>query len=129
MLKFIFAFVFLAATSSAHAQSIAPSDWVNQRGSVMHVDLWSSYDKTISGNYTNNAPGYPHCAGVPYRLWGVSDGEHVSFTVRWSGFLVEDCHSTTVWVGRIRGNRLETTWVLTTDSGVTIKGADYFIRR
>lgn len=130
MLRILFAFAFLALTSQANAQALAPSDWVNQRGSVMHLDFWSSYDKVVRGNYINNAPGYPHCAGPPgYAFWGLSDGQNITFTVRWSGIFVEDCHSTTVWTGRVHGRQLSTTWVLTTDSGNVITGSDYFTRK
>jgi hypothetical protein len=129
MLRILVGIASFGLASSASAQSIAPSDWANQRGSLMHLEYWSSYDKKVDGNYVNNAPGYPHCAGVPYHLWGLSDGINITFTVRWSGLFVEDCHSTTVWTGRIKGNRLNTTWTLTTDGGQTITGTDSFTRR
>lgn len=128
MSRLLLAFILFAFSASAQAQ-VAPSDWVNQRGSTMRLDYWDPFTKSVAGHYVNNAPGYPHCAGKPYRLWGLSDGRNITFSVRWSGFLLEDCRSTTVWTGRIVGNRLPTVWVLTRDNGEVYRGSDTFTRR
>jgi Avidin family len=129
MYRLIFAFALFAFTSSANAQSLAPSQWVNQRTSVMQLNYWDPFSKVLNGTYVNNAPGFPHCAHAPYHLWGTSDGDSITFTVHWAGPSLEDCHTTTVWSGHIHGRYIDALWILTSDSGqVVATGIDYFTR-
>jgi hypothetical protein len=129
MHRLIFAFALFAFTSSAHAQSLAPSQWVNQRTSVMQLKFWDPFSKFLNGTYVNNAPGFPHCAHKAYYLWGTSDGNSITFTVHWAGPSLEDCRTTTVWTGHLHGRRIDAPWVITSDSGqVVATGIDYFTR-
>ncbi|HTS40413.1 MAG TPA: avidin/streptavidin family protein [Xanthobacteraceae bacterium] len=130
MTRLIAILTFLFLAPAAFAQGLpAPSDWKNQRGSIMHVDFWNPITQQFFGSYTNNAPNYPHCNGKPYRMWGQSDGRKITFTVIWSGLFLEDCQSTTVWTGSVRGNRINTRWVLTRTNGQVYKGQDSFTRQ
>jgi hypothetical protein len=81
------------------------------------------------GNYTNNAPGYPHCAGVPYPLWGESDGKKIAFTVQWSAPFLEDCGSVTTWTGTIKGNVIRAKFVVTRTGKKPVTGKVKFVRQ
>jgi hypothetical protein len=128
MLRAIAIVLSVLITTAASAGELIPSSWKNPRGSVMHV-MFPNVTGGFLGHYTNNAPGYPHCAGVPYPLWGKSDGKTITFTVQWSGPLREDCHSTTTWTGTIKGNVIRTKFVIWHNGKVFKTGHDNFKRQ
>jgi hypothetical protein len=131
MRRVLFALLSLFAfVSIAYAQdSLAPSTWKNQRGSILYIAAQNPFNNKFVGTYTNKAPGFTHCAGTPYPLWGAGSGNDITFTVVWSAPFHEDCKSTTVWTGKISGRKIATRWVLTTASGQTLKGRDFFVRQ
>jgi len=130
MLRLLTAFFLMSLATVANAQPLAPSDWVSDYGSVLHIDFWDGSSGALWGTYTNNNPQYPHCYGTPYHMWGSSNGQAITFTVHWAGPGLEDCQSTTVWTGTIRGNHIRAPWVITLDNGQVYKrGEDNFTRR
>lgn len=132
MKRLFAALVLILVASAANAQTAvpAPSQWKNQRGSVMQLFYWSPFSKRLYGTYTNNAPGFPRCAGRGYPLWGESDGKQITFTVVWSAPFLENCNSTTVWAGVIKGKKISTRWVLSYKDAAgnpkTLRGRDFF---
>jgi hypothetical protein len=118
--------LFIATTASA--AELVPSAWKNNKGSTMQLML-PKVGGGFLGSYTNNAPGYPHCAGVPYPLWGDSDGKKINFTVQWSAPFREDCNSTTTWTGAIKGNVIRAKFVVTRGGKVAATGHVKFIRQ
>lgn len=129
MFRLISALLLLAAMSvSAFAQSIpAGSSWKNQRGSQMYVAN-TDINGNFSGTYINNAAGF-QCQGTPYQLAGRAGGSHLTFVVVWKNFAA-DCHSKTVWRGRLIGTTtIQTHWVLTGPGIPTLRGADTFQRQ
>jgi hypothetical protein len=52
--------------------------------------------------------------------------------VNWKGILVPDCHSTTVWTGRLLGSALKTKWKLdyvgADGKPHTMRGTDVFTK-
>jgi hypothetical protein len=130
MLRLLAALSLISLATVANAQSLAPSDWVSKFGSVLHIDIWDGSSGALSGTYTNNNPNYPLCNGMPYHTWGSSNGQAITFTVHWAGPGLQDCQSTTVWTGTIRGKHIRAPWVITLDSGQIYKsGVDEFTRR
>jgi len=117
----------LAANATAFAQSLPPwSVWQNQRGSFMKIFAIDPQGN-FSGLYINNAPGFA-CQGLPgFALNGHTKGDAVTFKVVWNNG-IQNCNSTTVWVGRVSGRILPTTWVLVGPSG-TQRGADTFMQQ
>ena len=115
MYRFVTALLFLvAATVSAMAQSLpVPSYWQNQRGSYMKLYSMDAQGNFI-GVYMNNAEGFK-CRfspfNPPYKVTGRAHGANVRFKVVWDNG-VQNCHSTTVWHGRVIGQTMPTSWVL-----------------
>ena len=118
----------VATTLSASAQSLpVPSYWLNQRGSEMKL-----YSVDAGGNfkgvYINHAAGF-QCQNTPYDLWGHSVGNRVKFKVVWQNWAA-DCHSKTIWRGRLIGPTLATWWLLVVynpDGSVSkLRGTDVF---
>lgn len=111
MYRLLAALSFLIAatlTASAHGLPV-PSYWLNQRGSEMKLYQMDA-GGTVRGVYINHAAGF-QCQNTPYELWGHTIGHHVEFAVVWKNWAA-DCHSKTVWHGRLIGNTLRTWWVL-----------------
>jgi hypothetical protein len=99
--------------SGAEAQSPpVTGTWANDHGSVLVIRSVGT-DGSVSGTYTNNAPGYK-CGGVPFPLVGWLDGPRISYSVRWKNASV-DCTSITSWTGYFNEGRLGVEWVLTFD--------------
>ena len=122
-----FVFSFLIATAASAAE-LVPSSWKNEKGSTMQLML-PKIGGGFLGSYTNNAPGYPHCAGVPYPLWGESDGKKIAFTVQWSAPFREDCGSVTTWTGTIKGDVIRATFVVTRNGKKAAAGKVKFVRQ
>jgi hypothetical protein len=116
------------ATTTASAAELVPSTWKNAKGSTMQL-LLPKIGGGFIGNYTNNAPGYPRCAGVPYPLWGESDGKKITFTVQWSALLREDCGSVTTWSGTIKGNVIRAKFTVARTGKKPITGKVEFVRQ
>jgi hypothetical protein len=121
------AFSALIGTATSAAE-LTPSTWKNDKGSTMQL-LSSKGDGGFIGNYTNNAPGYPHCAGVPYPLSGESDGKKITFTVRWSAPSLEDCNSTTTWTGTIEEGVIDADFIVVRQDKPSVKGHVKFMRQ
>jgi hypothetical protein len=129
MLRPIAAFAFAALiVTTASAAELTPSTWKNDKGSTMQF-LSSKADGGFTGNYTNNAPGYPRCAGVPYPLSGNSDGKKISFTVRWSAPSLENCNSTTTWTGTIEDGVIDAEFIVDRQDKPSVKGHVKFTRQ
>jgi Avidin family len=114
----------VAATIAAFAQSLpVPSYWLNQRGSEMKL-----YSIDPQGNflgiYINHAQGFA-CQGTPFALTGRATGANVTFRVVWQNAW-QNCHSTTVWAGRVNGRSLPTDWVLSAPPSPPLFGKDLF---
>jgi hypothetical protein len=118
--------VLIATTASA--AELIPSTWRNEKGSTMQLML-PKIGGGFLGSYTNNAPGYPRCAGVPYPLWGESDGNKIAFTVQWSAPLREDCGSLTTWTGTIEGNVIRAKFVVARNGKKPVTGKVKFVRQ
>ena len=104
------------------------SIWQNQRGSIMKVFDVNPSNGAFNGVYINNAAGF-QCRGTPYALNGraIATGA-LSFKVVWKNSW-QDCHSETTWYGRVRGQTINTDWVLKNDGGGTLRGSDRFQRQ
>ncbi len=130
-MKRILALLFFLLPFSAQAQVPSFSTWVNTRGSVLAVFFVDPATGAFTGTYVNKAAGF-ECQGVPYAASGVSRGTSVTFTVNWKGILVPDCHSTTVWTGRLLGPALKTKWKLdyvgADGKPHTMRGTDVFTK-
>lgn len=111
----------VAATVGASAQGLpVPSYWLNQRGSEMKLYA-IDHQGTFQGVFINHAAGF-RCQGKPYGLAGHEWGHRVVFTVDFA-----DCHSKTVWFGRVLGDTIRTRWVLYVSHPVgVIRGRDVF---
>lgn len=116
------------SAASASAAELIPSTWKNAKGSTMQL-LLPKVGGGFLGNYTNNAPGYPRCAGVPYPLWGESDGKKITFTVQWSAPFHEDCNSVTTWTGTIKGNVIRAKFVVARTGKKPVAGKVKFVRQ
>ncbi len=125
MIRILATLLSITFVTSASADT---SVWKNQRGSMMQLNSTMG-SNAVDGYYTNNAPGFPNCAGVPYPLTGTLSGRKIIFTVVWARLGAQNCHSKTVWKGRMKGKTITTKWVLTTDSGKVYKGSDAFTRQ
>lgn len=125
-LKCLIAAALMACTVSfAAAQNLpAPSEWTNQRTSVLRI-FWSYPDGRFAGTFTNNAPGFS--CHATYPMTGTATGNQVAFVVNfWN------CQSITNWSGTIRGNVMRTRWTLNyIENGTpkTMRGSDTFQRR
>jgi hypothetical protein len=128
MLRAVACALCFLVTSAAVADELIPSTWKNTRGSVMSVVLPNPGGGFL-GSYVNNAPDYPQCRGVPYPLWGKSDGKKLTFTVLWSAPLQEDCESTTTWTGTMSGKTIRSKFVIYYKGKVLRKGRDTFTRQ
>jgi hypothetical protein len=128
MLRAIALVLSLSVVTTASAAELIPSTWKNAKGSTMQL-LLPKVGGGFLGNYTNNAPGYPHCAGVPYPLWGDSDGKKINFTVQWSAPFREDCNSTTTWTGTLKGNVIRAKFVITRKDKAPVSGKVKFVRQ
>lgn len=103
--------------------------WANDHGSVLVIQSVGA-DGSITGTYTNNAPGYK-CAGIAFPLLGWVDGPRLSYTVRWKNGSI-DCASITSWTGYINEGRLGVQWALTFEEyGMSSirTGSDSYTRR
>jgi hypothetical protein len=112
--------------TSAFAQGLTPAVWKNQRGSILKV-LAVDPSGAFKGVYVNNAVGF-HCQGTPYDVNGRVRGTRIAFRVVWKN-IVEDCHSSTVWHGRLHDQMVFTRWTLRQDGGGVLRGADTFQRQ
>ncbi|HVV79867.1 MAG TPA: avidin/streptavidin family protein [Pseudolabrys sp.] len=128
MLRAVALVLSLSVATTASAAELIPSTWKNNKGSTMQLVL-PKIGGGFLGNYTNNAPGYPHCAGVPYPLWGESDGKKINFTVQWSAPFLEDCGSVTTWTGTIKGNVIRAKFVVTRTGKKPVTGKVKFVRQ
>jgi hypothetical protein len=127
MLRFVGILIALCTlATTAFAQGLAPSVWKNQRGSVMKI-LALDPSGAFKGVYINYAAGF-QCQGTPYDVNGRVHGTRIAFKVIWKNIFA-DCHSTTVWRGRVGGQTMPTRWVLRTDAGRVLRGADTFQRQ
>jgi len=109
--------LFLAGVifAAAHRVAALPAStltgtWASDHGSVLVIQSIGP-DGTLTGTYTNNAPGY-RCGGTAFPIIGLVDGPRVSYTVRWKKAAI-DCTSITSWTGYVRDGRLGVEWVVT----------------
>jgi hypothetical protein len=124
-------FIALAAPAFAHAQGAdqvqAGSAWVNQLGSVLHIDSVGSNGQ-LTGTYVNKAPGF-RCQGTPYPVAGWVYGTAITFTTRWQN-PSESCNSITSWTGFYSQGQIKTLWQLvvngSSNTGQILQGSDVF---
>ena len=98
--------VSIALVTTASAQTVpAPSVWINQRTSELDI---ASVDAAgvITGKFTNNAAGFK-CQGTPIDIVGHTSKDGLFFGVTFAA-----CNSIVLWNGRISGNTMTTSWVL-----------------
>lgn len=127
-------FVFLGLTAPGYADSgdrvLAPSTWVNQRGSTLQIDKIDD-DGKLTGTYINRADGFG-CKELEYPVTGWVYGVAITFTTKWQN--PKDCNSITAWTGSIvkRQTAIDTLWQLVVNnpwkSGTVTAGSDSFSR-
>jgi len=100
----------LLCSATCHAQSIQPNTrWVNQRGSILTITSIGA-DGQIGGSFVNHAKKFA-CKDDAYPINGWTDGQKISFSVRWK-IVGHDCNSITAWVGYMTGAQITTEWTL-----------------
>ena len=115
-----------------------PSNWDNNNGSVMTIEL-EPLDTAgvfaITGSYVNEVPN-TGCQGLPYPVIGFynENTSQIAFAVSWAN-PTEDCTSMTSWTGYARpaggGLELKTKWhiISSRDGGEPVRaGDDVFVR-
>src|SRR5215831_8170023 len=121
-------FLLIASTVASLAQSLSPSVWQGQRGSLLKV-LGAD---AASGNFTGVFIGGP-CPGVPYQLAGQIRGPRVVFQTSKSYIARSDCPVTMVASGRfVSPTTVATRWIATyagpNGRPVRVRGAEIFHR-
>src|SRR3954464_13847133 len=105
-------FALMAMPQLAGAQSLpAPSTWMDDKGSVLTISQLDGTTGEFTGNFINNAPDTA-CKGAPgYDISGTEKGDETSFFVTFKN-QTDDCHTITLWSGKVAGDTLSTTWEL-----------------
>jgi hypothetical protein len=115
-------FLLVASVATSSAQTLFPSVWQNQQGSLLKV-LATDPSGSFRGVFINYGPP---CPGAVYDVAGGIRGPLIGFQA-WKSWSF-DCKSVTVWRGRmVDATTFVATWTMTY-GGRRVRGTDTFRR-